>query len=258
MFPVRIVQETAGTQPPAPDKLQHRQAQLDAVAEDGTSQSVSEKRILRRRFLGAAAVVTLGGSAMDSPVATCEEDTRDASVVSRHLSDVQSNNHVRYHYDRAAPYDYQGVMQGNPPPPENRVSTGNFYSKPEFLRWALCHMRELLPTQRISRGTRDVNVLPAVPTDKIDSMLVSDVDGAKISAREFLRKTDTDSFLVIKDGQILTEQYFAGAQPDRPQYLFSASKSLASTMIPRRSLSSCVRSSESASTERASSTNVRM
>ena len=32
---------------------------------------------------------------------------------------------------------------------------------------------------------------------------------AKISAREFLRKTDTDSFLVIKDGQILTEQYFA-------------------------------------------------
>ena len=74
-----------------PDKLQHRQAQLDVVAEDGTSQSVSEKHILRRRFLGAAAVVTLGGSAMDSPVATCEEDTRDASVVSRHPSDVQSN-----------------------------------------------------------------------------------------------------------------------------------------------------------------------
>lgn len=44
-----------------------------------------------------------------------------------------------------------GLMQGEPPPADKRVDQGNFMRAP-YNRWALQHMRELVPTRMVPRG----------------------------------------------------------------------------------------------------------
>ena len=48
-----------------------------------------------------------------------------------------------------------GWMQGFPPPPDKLITQpdSNYFSFPK-LRWSVCHLREFLPTEEISRGTR--------------------------------------------------------------------------------------------------------
>lgn len=46
-----------------------------------------------------------------------------------------------------------GWMQGFPPPPDKLITQpdSNYFSFPK-LRWSVCHLREFLPTEEISRG----------------------------------------------------------------------------------------------------------
>ena len=46
-----------------------------------------------------------------------------------------------------------GWMTGFPPPPDKLIMQpdSNFFSFPK-LRWTVCHLRELLPTEQVSRG----------------------------------------------------------------------------------------------------------
>ena len=46
-----------------------------------------------------------------------------------------------------------GWMQGFPPPAERLITQpySNYFSFPK-LRWTVCHLREFLPTERVSRG----------------------------------------------------------------------------------------------------------
>ena len=49
-----------------------------------------------------------------------------------------------------------GWMQGFPPPPDKiiRQPQSDYFSFPK-LRWSVCHLRQFLPTVRISRGIGD-------------------------------------------------------------------------------------------------------
>ena len=46
-----------------------------------------------------------------------------------------------------------GWMDGFPPPEDKRITQpdSNYFSFPK-LRWSVCHLREFLPTEEISRG----------------------------------------------------------------------------------------------------------
>ena len=46
-----------------------------------------------------------------------------------------------------------GWMKGAPPPPDKLITQpdSNYFSFPK-LRWSVCHLREFLPTEEISRG----------------------------------------------------------------------------------------------------------
>jgi len=46
-----------------------------------------------------------------------------------------------------------GWMQGFPPPEDKLITQpdSNYFSFPK-LRWSVCHLREFLPTEEISRG----------------------------------------------------------------------------------------------------------
>ena len=121
-----------------------------------------------------------------------------------------------------------GLMTGAPPfSPGSRVTLAN-WQDPPFNRWAFQHVRELIPTARITRGDGPVWRLPRAERDLSGVRFAS--DGEELTIAELLAQTCTDGFLVLHQGRIVTERYFNAMTPDTPHLLMSVSKSVTSAV----------------------------
>ena len=119
------------------------------------------------------------------------------------------------------------LMAGSPPPSGSLVTLSN-WQDPPYLRWAYLHVRELVPTALISRGSRPVTVLPRAERD-LDGWTFR-VGGERHTVAEMLDRTDTDGFLVIHRGRIVFERYGGAMTETTPHLLQSISKSMTSTL----------------------------
>jgi CubicO group peptidase (beta-lactamase class C family) len=115
------------------------------------------------------------------------------------------------------------VMQGFPPPPDQRVTLANWQTPP-FNRWAFQHVREVVPTARVSRGHGPVFPLPEA-SRRLDDVLVHRVDGRVTPVSDVLADTYTDGFLLMHAGRLVSEQYPHGMRPDSTHLLMSVTKS---------------------------------
>ena len=120
------------------------------------------------------------------------------------------------------------LMTGAPPfPPESRVTLAN-WQEPPFNRWAFQHVRELIPTARISRGDGPARQLPRAERDVLDFRFRS--GDRELTVGDLLAQTYTDGFLVLHQGKVVAEHYFNGLAPDVPHLLMSVSKSVTSAV----------------------------
>jgi CubicO group peptidase (beta-lactamase class C family) len=89
------------------------------------------------------------------------------------------------------------------------------------------NLRELVPTQRVSRGNGPAMALPEHP-GRLDlaDISVKRVDGDTGSVQEVLDETFTDAFGVLQDGAVAAEWYAPGGGPDRVHAVLSVTKSL--------------------------------
>jgi CubicO group peptidase (beta-lactamase class C family) len=115
-------------------------------------------------------------------------------------------------------------MAGVPPFPAGSLVTLGNWQDPPFNRWAFQHIRELIPTARISRGAGRPARLPRAERDITGLRFRS--AGRELTVGEMLADTDTDGFLVLHRGKVISEQYFNGMTPDTPHLLMSVSKSI--------------------------------
>ena len=99
------------------------------------------------------------------------------------------------------------------------------WQAPPFNRWSFQHVRELIPTARIARGSGPAWLLPRYERDLGGVGFVTEHFG-RLTLDELLDATYTDGFLVIHQGRIMTERYFNGMAPDVPHLLMSVSKSV--------------------------------
>jgi len=121
------------------------------------------------------------------------------------------------------------LMQGFPPPPDARVTLAN-WQEPPFNRWSFSHMRELVPTQRISRGSGPVTPLPASPL-ALGKIALHRVDGTRASVDEVLEDTYTDATVVVHGGRVVLERYAGETAPGTPHLLMSISKSVVGCVV---------------------------
>jgi CubicO group peptidase (beta-lactamase class C family) len=121
-----------------------------------------------------------------------------------------------------------GLMAGVPPFPASALVTLGNWQEPPFNRWAFQHLRELIPTVRISRGTGPARRLPRAERDL--SAVTFRSGERELTVGEMLAESYTDGFLVLHRGRIVTEQYFNGMTADTPHLLMSVSKSIVSTV----------------------------
>ena len=105
--------------------------------------------------------------------------------------------------------------------------TANNWQDPPFNRWAFWNVSEILPTYRVGRGDGPARVLPASAAAlDLLGLPVTRLDGSAGTAGEVLGDTYTDAYVVLQDGELVTEWYGPLGAPDRPHALMSVSKSV--------------------------------
>ena len=100
---------------------------------------------------------------------------------------------------------------------------------PPFNRWSFWHVRELIPTERISRGDGPVVELPRAERDVVSTTF--EHAGRDHTVGSMLEETFTDAFVVVHRGAIVHEWYAPEGGPDQPHLLMSVSKSLTSALV---------------------------
>ena len=118
------------------------------------------------------------------------------------------------------------LMSGFPPPAESQATLAN-WQDPPYNRWSFQHVRELIPTQRISRGPGPSRALaPHGASPVIDDITVYRLAGHTSTFAEVIAETWTDAVVVLHDGEIAFEQYFNEMTEETPHLLMSVTKSV--------------------------------
>ena len=120
------------------------------------------------------------------------------------------------------------VMQGFPPPPENRVTLEN-WDKPPYNRWSFRNMRKVLPTAAVGRGAGPVRTFERDEQD-LGRIAFETLGGAPMTLARLLDETYTDAFLVLHRVRIVTELYFGAMTPDCLHLSQSVAKSVVGTV----------------------------
>jgi CubicO group peptidase (beta-lactamase class C family) len=122
-----------------------------------------------------------------------------------------------------------GWMQGFPPPPERLITQpdSNYFSFPK-LRWSVCHLREFLPTEEVSRGIgAPVPLEYDLDETAIDALTFEPMGSDEETTwKESLSANYTDGMLVLHKGKIVYERYFGCLDEAGKHGAMSMTKSL--------------------------------
>ena len=107
------------------------------------------------------------------------------------------------------------------------VTARNWQDRP-VNRWAFWHVAEILPTYRVSRGGGPARPLPesALESAAAADLLDTAMPGSGSTVGAVLEDTYTDAYVILQDGELVTEWYGPLGAPDRTHALMSVSKSM--------------------------------
>jgi len=106
---------------------------------------------------------------------------------------------------------------------EQAITTLNWGTAPNN-RWSFQHMQSLFPTCRIRRGTLEPHRYEADGED-LQEITFSRTSGETSTVRQMIDDSFTDSFLVVRNGVIVTEEYHNNMTADSHHLLNSVTKS---------------------------------
>lgn len=125
-----------------------------------------------------------------------------------------------------------GWMQGFPPPDSKVLHTwdGSFFDFPA-IRWSVVHMREMLPTVRVSKGLNAPHPLEYDLDENIDAITFQP-RGEKepMTWDASLWKCYTDGIIILHKGKVLYERYFSELTENDVHAVMSLTKSLNGTL----------------------------
>lgn len=101
----------------------------------------------------------------------------------------------------------QPVTPSAPVDPAAGIDRDN-WQDPDNVRWSFQNVARVLPTTPISRGTGPVAELPADPQDLGEVEVPATEYSEARSVRSVIDSTDTDAWMLMHNGTVLTEEYF--------------------------------------------------
>jgi CubicO group peptidase (beta-lactamase class C family) len=105
------------------------------------------------------------------------------------------------------------------------INAKNWYWGPGN-HWSYQHTSRIFPSANIYRGNGPIATLDYALRDLDDISFARPGTKAPMSIAQMYAATDTDAFLVMKDGKIVTERYFNGMKAEDRHLLMSVSKSV--------------------------------
>jgi len=113
------------------------------------------------------------------------------------------------------------------PEAQNAPVTAHNWQDPPFNRWAYWHLGEILPTYLVARGRGPARSLPPTAASiDLPGVMITRADGSAGTAGEVIADTFTDAYVVLQDGELVTEWYGSLGAPDQTHALMSVSKSV--------------------------------
>ncbi len=103
------------------------------------------------------------------------------------------------------------------------VTLSNWRTTP-FSAWSFQNVSEIVPSALI-RGN-GLSESPVVPLGNIANLTVADATSSPVLLVDFLARSQTDSFVVMRNGLIIGEWYAPTCERQKPHLLFSVSKSI--------------------------------
>lgn len=188
----------------------------------------------RRAFFGAAGGAIAGGGVIASCSHVEDPKVRAHTSTAPGPPQKQSEDGVVYHKDV---HTTGNLMKGFPPERQNRVHLGNWAASKDHFRWLHLNGDVIFHSVPVDKGNGPTWVLPRKMIDPkiIDSKEVpwGMPNGPKetITVAEWLRRSETDAFLLIHDGHIVAETYFGTMTPQTRHVLWSTSKSVLATVL---------------------------
>ena len=121
------------------------------------------------------------------------------------------------------------MMNQFPNNPDQQVTLANWRTSP-YNKWAFQHVRELVPSANIQNNPSKAQNLPQEKYD-FSAVKVELDNQSQLTYEEFLKITDTDALIILKDGIIIEERYFHEMARSTPHILMSVSKSILGLLI---------------------------
>lgn len=171
--------------------------------------------MFRSLVFRAASALVVSACAMSAPEATPAAGANEAAARTV-LTAQESDPRV------------MGWMEGFPPPEDKLITQpdSNYFSFPK-LRWSVCHLREFLPTEQISRGLGAPVPIPYALDQNIDALTFTPMNSDNaMTWEESLYANYTDGLLIIHDGKIVYERYFGCLEEDGKHAAMSMTKSV--------------------------------
>lgn len=103
------------------------------------------------------------------------------------------------------------------------------WDRPPWNRWAFQHIREILPTAEVWRGSGPTSELPSALQD-LGKVTFKRRDDSKSSVDNLIDATFTDGFIVLHCGRIIMERYANGMTPRSLHLSQSVAKSVVGTV----------------------------
>ncbi|MGK7919498.1 MAG: serine hydrolase domain-containing protein [Trichodesmium sp.] len=118
-------------------------------------------------------------------------------------------------------------MEGSPPAPDKLIMQpeSDYFSFPK-LRWTVCHIRELMPTEQVSRGIAAPIPLEYAIDNNIDSLTFTPLGAEEpMTWAESLSSNYTDGILILHKGKIVYEKYLGCLEETGKHAAMSMTKS---------------------------------
>lgn len=103
------------------------------------------------------------------------------------------------------------------------VNLANWRTRP-YSNWSFQNVSELVPSATI-RSARKYE-MPALDLGRFTKLEIEGLAGEKRALRDFLIESESNAFVVMRRGQIISEWYANHCSPEKPHIIFSISKSV--------------------------------
>lgn len=154
------------------------------------------------------------------------------SIIILSVLDVSAQNNKEFLPAKESEPSNFGWMKGFPPPADKILHTwdGSFFKFPA-IRYSVVHMREFLPSVRVSKGLKAPSNLTYELDSKIDGLTFTPWNAKeKMTWEQSLQENYTDGMIILHEGKVVYERYFSELTENDIHAVMSLTKSFNGTL----------------------------